>query len=89
MVGGRSPGRTFGPLVAGVVGLAETLAVGDMTGPEAIDDLDGGWATPLPPHATATNVTTTSRPATPIRMGKSCLTPLTPRPRYDESVDNS
>jgi hypothetical protein len=88
MAGGRSPGRTFGPLVAGLVGLTAGVAVAEETGTEASDDVDGGSAA-LPPQAAATNVTTASRPVTPIRMGKSCLTPLTRRPGYDRSVDSS
>jgi len=84
MAGGRSPGRTFGPLV----GLTAGVAVAEETGTEASDDVDGGSAA-LPPQAAATNVTTASRPVTPIRMGKSCLTPLTPRRGYDRSVDSS
>jgi hypothetical protein len=40
MAGGRSPGCTFGPLVAGLVGLTAGIAVAEETGPEASDDVD-------------------------------------------------
>ena len=73
MMGGRSPGRTLGPVVAGPAGLDEGSAVGEETGTEAAEDVGDGLAAP-PSQAAATNVTTTSRAATPIRIGKSCLT---------------
>jgi hypothetical protein len=66
--------------VAGPAGLDEDLTVGEKTGTEVAADVGDDSAAP-PLQAAATNVTTTSRAATPIRMGKSCLTAPTPHPR--------
>ena len=79
-MGGRSPGRTLGPVVAGPAGLDDGLAVGEETGTEVAEDVGDDLAAP-PLQAAASNVATTSRAAKPIRMDKSCLTAPTPHPR--------
>jgi hypothetical protein len=80
MMGGRSPGRTLGPFVAGPAGLDDGLAVGEETGTGVAEGVGDDLAAP-PLQAVATNVTTTSRAAKPIRMGKYCLIAPTPHPR--------
>jgi hypothetical protein len=87
MTGGRSPGRTLEPVVAGPVRLDDGLAVGEAVGPEVAENVDRGVE--CLPQAAATNVTTTSRALTPIRIRKSCLIRPTPHPRSEQSVDSS
>jgi hypothetical protein len=69
--------------VAGLTGLDEGAAVEG-----AAEKLGGGVGAPSP-HAAATNVTTTSKPATPIRIRKSCLTSVAPHLGFHRSVDSS
>jgi hypothetical protein len=66
--------------VAGPAGLDDGLTVREETGTEVAAEVGDDLAAP-PLQAVATNVTTTSRAAKPIRMGKSCLIAPTPHPR--------
>ena len=54
-MGGRSPGRTLGPVVAGPAGLDDGLAVGEETGTEVAEGVGDDLAAP-PLQAVATNV---------------------------------
>jgi hypothetical protein len=74
--------------VAGLTGLDEGAAVEGAAATDATEELGGGVGAP-PPHAAATNVTTTGKPATPIRIRKSCLTSVAPHLGFHRSVDSS
>jgi hypothetical protein len=75
--------------VAGLLlGLEEGAALEGAAVTDATEELCGGVPA-RPPHAAATNVTTTSKPATPIRIRKSCLTSVAPHLGFHRSVDSS